>query len=385
MYADLFDQLGAGRNASSRNVRTATTPETPPLVSFHAGKMNLEWDSSNASYQCTPDTARGQVQLVWNTESNCLEWEWMDRRDKRVVDKFPIASSSDSVTSFERITIDSNSSNKHKNDRIYVWTHGEGAYRMYWMQDESADKDDDIVAQVNQYLTDPASAAPVGASTTVTSGDAAVGANAGGGTAAAAAGSASPSTLQVDALSNILQNLGMPPADSASATSTPPQQQQQLTLADLQGAMAQVNNASTSRGPSLDNLVSPAAITSLLQDADASARLLELLPPGQQTMEHLEENLRSPQVQSTLRTLTMAVLPDANTGANDGLVSLLANFQLPSPTDPAAAQRNPIQAFLEAIVAQVEAEQQQSEGGTNEHAAAADEGKNDDEDSPMAE
>ena len=72
-------------------------------------------------------------------------------------------------------------------------------------------------------------------------------------------------------------------------------------------------------------------------------------------------------------------MPDSETGATDGLASILANFQLPAPTDPAAAQQNPIQAFLEAIVNQVEQEQGDGSGsGSNE-------GTNDDGDSPMGE
>jgi hypothetical protein len=239
---------------------------------------------------------------------------------------------------FEGIVLDEATFKNHKDDRIYVWNHGEGAYRMYWMQDASADHDDEILAQVNQYLTDPASAAPAGTTTTDTAGNLSGISTSTGATAGA--NPASSSTFQVDALSSILQNLGMPPADTTSANSNTTQQP--LTLADLQGAMAQVQTRSSTQGPSLDNLVTPASITNLLQDPSVCARLLQLLPPDQQTQEHLEANLRSPQVASTLRALTSAVSPDADTGATDGLTSLLANFQLPAPSDPMVAQQNPI-------------------------------------------
>jgi hypothetical protein len=52
----------------------------------------------------------------------------------------------------------------HEQDRIYVWTKRPGEYEMYWMQDASEEKDDEVVATVNQYLADPQSAAPQGSS-----------------------------------------------------------------------------------------------------------------------------------------------------------------------------------------------------------------------------
>jgi hypothetical protein len=54
-----------------------------------------------------------------------------------------------------------------------------GEYKMYWIQDASAEKDDEGVASVNQYLADLQSAAPVDSSSGVGSGDGAGGSGTG--------------------------------------------------------------------------------------------------------------------------------------------------------------------------------------------------------------
>ena len=219
-------------------------------------------------------------------------------------------------------------------DRIYVWYLGSNQHKLYWMQDASDDGEDDIVAQVNQLLANP--------------------------------------TETVDALSNILENLEMP-ANNATATATAAASGAAagggtLTLADLQGAMAGLQTATTSSVVTpLNEVVTPAAISSLLEDESIKNRLLELLPENQRSPEHLEDNLRSPQVQSTLRSLSQALQPD-DTGSLDGYHSVIANFQL-SPEDgqaALAAGKNPIQAFLDCVVAAVKTDDEETKEESKE-------------------
>lgn len=428
MYSDFFDQIDAARNGR-RGVgggRAAEViPEVPPLVSFKAGKVKLiekpsiEEDTAItglASYQCEADTSRGEVRLVWNTSDRKIHWQWYDRRNKKVVDKYVITEPG--MSTFERV--DLSYSKKHKNDRIYVWTKKDTSastaddikysYDMYWMQDISDEKDDEIVAQVNQFLADPDSAAP----DTSTSVNIASDINAGGlnlgsimsPSNAAMAGNrptlpannmTGSTNNQVDALSSILENLGMPQASSSmdvsaaaavgsgdatipagsSTSNATTGASKQLTLADLQGAMAmiQANQDQGSSllppGPPLNELITPEAIAAVLQgDAGARQRLIALLPEGQQSEEYLEENLRSPQVQQTLRTLTQALLPDSDTGDLSGYASIIANFSL----DPVAGQNsltagNPIQAFLDCIIASVEKEEENKQKEDGDAAA----------------
>jgi 26S proteasome regulatory subunit N13 len=380
MYSDIFDldQLNAGgAGAAGRNARDgAGSSENAPLVSFKAGKMNLAFNAELAKYECVADIARGEVRLVWKEAG--LQWQWYDRREKLVKDTVRLNNYPEST--FERVDVPGK---VHEQDRIYVWTKKPGEYEMYWMQDADTETDDEVVASVNQYLSDPQSAAPQGSSS---------GTGVGGGTGAAGAGSgtamdtdgadASPgaggagagaSNSQVDALSSILENLGMPQSTAETLAASGQVgtaggaavnlDNRTLTLADLQGAMAGIQSATgasasgagaSASAPALSEIVTPAAITSLLEHDDVKNRLMELLPEEQRNAASLQDNLRSPQVQQTLRSLTSALLPDDD-GNMDGFYSVLANFSL-DPADGQAAMiaQNPIQAFLDCVLAKVE-------------------------------
>ena len=212
--------------------------------------------------------------------------------------------------------------------------------QMYWMQSADAAAEDEWLVKVNQYLADPQSAAP----TTTEDNDDVM----------------NDSSTQVDALSNILQNLGMPPEAEGSRNV--------LTLADLQGAMANLESTtSTSSSAPLTELVTPAVVDDLLQNEATRQRLLQLLPEGQRTPEQLRENLLSPPIQQTLRSLTHALLPD-DAGNMEGFYSVLANFQLEVASNDAAwnNNNNPIQAFLEALQAKVEKEKEEEEKQADE-------------------
>ena len=293
----------------------------------------------------------------------------MDRREKEVVDSVRVTAGG----RFERIET------PHKDERVYLWTKKEGSnnHEMFWMQTKSEDGEDEIVAQVNQFLTNPSDAAPEGEAPAAP--------------ASSGANVDSPSN-QVDALSNILENLGMPPetpssssgAATTGATSTAAAAAAAgpggtLTLADLQGAMAGLATNTASAGPRaapLSEVDTPSSITSLLEDEAAKNRLLELLPENQRSVEHLEENLRSPQIQQTLRTLTQALVPD-ETGSLEGYNSVIANFQLDAKDgEEAITKGNPIQAFLDCIVASVEKEDKKD----GETAAEKDDAKKEGED-----
>jgi len=380
MYSDLFEHLGgsnaAGGSGSSNSDNNGNNNENH-LVSIKAGKVDLQLQE-NGHYWAAPDTRRGEIRIVWETNESTLYWEWFDRREKAVVDKHVLwtATASTASTSandcgtMEKVT---NVPNAAPQDRLYVWSQPQAGkdkptYHMYWLQDASEEKDDELIVKINQYLADPATANP--SSTGIGASGAASGSAMSSSSAAAAAtgnattGSSSTDRQQVDALSNILENLGMPQGDSSSASSpgnnatttssTNAGATGTLTLADLQGAMAGIQQSSPP-GPPLQELVSGPAITSLLENDAVKARLLELLPEGQRTDDMLEENLRSPQVQQTVRSLTQALMPD-DTGSMDGFHSVLANFGMADGAQEALQNNsnNPIQAFLDCVLKSVE-------------------------------
>jgi len=410
MYSDLFDHLGGGAGSSGDGTRDRDRDSNDKsLVSFKAGKCEMTLQE-NGKYWITPDTRRGEIRIVWKDSDNALYWEWYDRREKMVSDRYLLTAPSPASSSnneskdgnegtFERL-VDAGK----EPDRIVLWTRpssrsssNEAEYHMFWMQDASEEKDDEIIAEVNQYLADPASGNP---NATTGSGSGGSGsANRTSDTGGSTSGdvSTSSSERQVDALSNILENLGMPQSDStptsatntnaadsnaASSSSANAPAAGTLTLADLQGAMAslQQQNSNTGTGlmeaavaaqaaltsPPLQELVTPEAINSILENEEVTSQLLELLPEDQRSMEYLEDNLRSPQVQQTLRTLTSALLPD-DTGSLEGFHSVLANFQLQGANEALVANNNnPILAFLECVQKKVEAEKKEKEDSEEE-------------------
>jgi hypothetical protein len=396
MYSDFFDQLGGaagGRAAVASSGSSATSPTRPPaLVSFKAGKMTLtavagsadatttdSSSSSTAKYTCAPDTRRGEVRLVYQsalggagtgnsaaTNANSgLYWQWYDRRDDTLVDNTLVVTPG---STWERVTLPD--SKKHVRDRVYVWSGSPSADDnatatpvMYWMQDASEEKEEELMVQVNAYLADPSSAAPATAAASApTPATSTEGAASSASASATASSDAPPSQSQVDALSSILQNLGMPQSEGGDAAVPSTGGTGMLTLADLQGAMAGLPTAAASSATSsapLTEVVTPAALSSLLTGDDATrARLLALLPEDQRAPEFLEENLRSPQVQATLRALTQALLPDHDGGNMDSFYSVLANFSLdPADGQAALVAHNPIQAFLDCLLASVQKEE----------------------------
>lgn len=350
MYSDLFDALGP--NPPSSNGRSSNSDEEKPLMSFKAGKVELALQENN-KFLATADTRRCQVNLKYNDESQ-LVWEWYDRREKKVTDTITIT---DPVT-LRRVDVPK-SKDADCNDRAYFFKL-DSEWRMIWLQDK--EEDPEFIANVNEILGKP---------TKSPDSDPAEGGD-------AAAAGPSPSSVstgqQVDALSNILEHLGMPQgtdqnigdapvtATGSTAASSSGGGTKKLTLADLQSAMGGVSNLHSNTNPGLHEVVTANAISTLLENKEVRKRLLQELPEDQRSEEFLEANLRSPQVQQTLQSLTAALLPDDN-GSMDSYQSVLANFQLDASEGQNALSqgKSPIQAFLDCVVASVEKEKVQND------------------------
>ena len=454
-------RIGGGGIASS----TSGTVETS-ILSFKAGKMNTTLQP-NGKYMVEPDMRRGELHVVWTATpaasasasggaaGGYVKLEWKDRRTKTTVNTIPIiatttndntaattTTASSSAATFERVPTG------REGDRVYLLqcdgnggSAGADSRHFFWMQDKETELDESNCASVNLYLSDfteaslAAIAANGGSPTTATA------AEGGGGTAARSAidamdnaellrimqgalgnngdindlggartttvpGSASIPTAnagQVDALGNILENLGVPtssssmrrsggtpsgernvritaPGDATTATSSSATAAGGssggggggLTLADLQGAMAGLATASpppslaaaamaggsgggvSMGGPPLSELASMDIIdeSGILNDPSIVERLVSLLPENQRSEAMLRENIRSPQVAQCLRRLTSALADEDDAGSFN---SIIANFQL-NPEDGALAMAsgNPIEAFLNCLLRDVE-------------------------------
>lgn len=353
MYSDLFDALGGGTQNASTSTSNNARDEPKPLLSFKAGKVEMALQD-DGKYKCTPDTRRGQVNLKYGDDSQLI-WEWYDRREKAVVDTIRITD----PVSLTRAEVPK-SQDADSNDRVYYWKL-DNEFRMIWLQDKEEDLE--LIPKANEILKKPTKPEEEGAAGSGT-GTGPISATSPGN---ASTSSASTTTRQVDALSNILENLGMPQGERAPGAGEPATGSAAapgapsggtLTLADLQGVMVGLQNQQANANPpGLQEIVTPDAISDLLSNEDVRNRLLQELPEEQRSAEHLEENLRSPQVQQTLRSLTAALLPDDN-GSMDGYHSVLANFQMDAADGQQALSEtnNPIQAFLDCVLASVEKE-----------------------------
>jgi len=432
MNADLLAMLGQvpGVGASTRR---ENEPKT--LLSFKAGKMIAEVQP-NGKYMVKSDPRRGTLEVNWTASSSSssssgsagvLKLEWKDRRTRQVVDSLTIFPEDDCTYT----KVDTGSG--RDGDRVYLLQYGNASDRrfFFWMQEkEEGNEDEDHCVKINTFMAEPERAAAVangedadadasgegekkgsgnggkkdgsGSSNANTSGaldsnalmSIMQGLNAGEDNAS---GTAAAPQVQVDALSNILENLGMPQNNASASTNTSTASDAPamntatpapsvtpsattsttggLTLSDLQGAMAGLATTSPPSstlqppGPPLHEVVSPSNIiqSGILDNPTTKQKLISLLPENQRTEEKLMENLSSPQVQQCLKSLQAALLDD-----EAGVNSILANFQL-RPEDGAIAMAagNPIQAFLDCVLKSAqretaEQEQQQQDGDGDE-------------------
>ncbi|KAL7479325.1 hypothetical protein ACHAW6_005060 [Cyclotella cf. meneghiniana] len=425
---ELLSILG-GRHRPALSTGTSSNPQEKSILQFKAGKMTTQLQP-NGKYLVTPDTRRGELHLVWSTAAAAargnagaaagghVKIEWKDRRTKAVVNTVPVFPGEDAT--FERVETG------REGDRVYLLQVGSGAEgrHFFWMQDRDPEPDEDLCVKVNLYLSDsteaataagvapPVSAAPAAPSSSANAStdgmdserllsimQGALGSEGGRAVTAAVPGSGSvqaASPGQIDALGNILENLGIPPPGgtlpSGERAPHQPPSAGGLTLADLQGAMAGLATASpvsSPPGPPLAELASSDIIdeSGILDDPEVTARLVALLPEGQRTNEQLRENLRSPQVAQCLQRLTEALADDASS-----FNSIIANFQLnPEDGAEALAAGNPIEAFLNCLLRDVERKEGVKMSDANENGETKDDGEGgeekegDDQDAKMDE
>jgi len=460
MNAELLAMLGSVPGVSVRGMNA----EPKTLLSFKAGKMIAELQP-NGKYMVTADPRRGTLEVSWtpgsssgngggssnnasggggsgsggsSSSNGMLKLEWKDRRTRAVVDSIKVFPE-DECTYSKVIT---GTGPEREGDRVYLLQFGNQSERrfFFWMQDKlEGNLDEENCVKINTFMADADAAAAAANGEDNESGDSKKDSTSkkgsGGGADATQGGaggtldndalmsimqglntnnsdennSGSGEAPQVDALSNILENLGMPqpratgdaaaaattednattesataapaaadptstPAPTSINTATPSAPAPKasstggLTLSDLQGAMAglattsppsgvPLSFAQPQPGPPLSAVVTPENVieSGILNDENIKAKLIEMLPENQRTEDRLIENLRSPQVQQCLKSLT-AALCDGE-GSMDSFNSILANFQLrPEDGAIAMASGNPVQAFLDCVLKSVQRE-----------------------------
>eukprot|EP00667_Euglena_gracilis_P015502 EG_transcript_16126 len=317
-----------------------------PLVSFRAGKMIREGSLVK------PDKRKGLVSLV-HTDDMLIHFQWRDRHTGTVEEDLVIFPDEAVFSRVEKCTT----------GRVYMLDFkSAGRQLFYWLQEPSAEKDEDHCAKVNQFMNHPPpfrrggapEPAPLGgARDTGNAGAARAGAGAApnilgqmdrsqlmgllaglSGSGGAGAGGAPPSAVDLAALQSVLQGFGAAAAPAGSGS------------AGAQRPSAPVPPAGPAPTPvDLQHVVDAAEITAAVQTnaEDFVARLLEHLPPvpeGVTREQHLLANLRSSQLQQTV-SLFDSALSDPQ-----AFSEIMTSFQLqPAP----GAAPFGTKAFLDAV------------------------------------
>jgi 26S proteasome regulatory subunit N13 len=307
--------------------------------------------------------------------------QWKDRTTNTVVEDVIVMPSDATFTKVDT---------GRPKDRVYLLQYQGGSARrfFFWMQAASDEKDEEDAKKLNDCMANPpADDAMAGAG--AGGAGAAAGGLAGLGGAGAGVGAAQPNVQ--DLLTSMLG--GGSAATPARAPQAPAQVpgaparagpgQGQLTQADLQRAMMNLAGMAAQHqhhqqqqqqaGVPLTEVVNADEVlrSGILLDPAVQEQLVPLLAEGQQTPEQLEAIMRSPQLRSTLASLTGAL-------QTDNFNSIMSNFGLDASRGmEALAAGNNVEAFLQALLAlqQEEQEQQPAAGGNGGGGGDGGEGK----------
>mmetsp|Transcript_11641 Transcript_11641/g.19508 ORF Transcript_11641/g.19508 Transcript_11641/m.19508 type:complete len:316 (+) Transcript_11641:99-1046(+) len=226
----LFPQapMGGGFGGFGGNAGAGTTP---PLVEFKAGKCILSNEQPNGKFQVTADPRRGSVSLMKGSDG-LVHFKWTNSLSNSVEDDrivFP------GEYTFKKVKTD------RPDDRVYLLKYQGGSQRlMFWLQDKSTEKDEEVIKKMNECLLNP-NAAMTAAATAAGAGGAA-GAGAGG----SGSGVVSPDEwMQMIGLNPAAGGGAAPaiPPSSSSATAPPPAPFGNLDLGSILSTLA-ANNAS---------------------------------------------------------------------------------------------------------------------------------------------
>lgn len=451
MNADLLAMFSGGGMGVGSSAMNRQVDEGKVLVSIKAGKMDAIYQAHNGKYLIKPNEGqrRGVIQLVWqlgaggsassssnstNTAiaSGVLKFEWKDRRtDAKDLESVIFPEDRCTITKVGRDT-----------DRVYLFQYHSDApnaggstsptdqprRHFFYLQDKNTENDDALLTKFSRLLHDRAAciieaggiptpadysssstAAPSTTATTTTTTTTSMTT-----TTTATTTAPAPAIATVDALSSILENLGMP-LQTNNTTTTPPTIDGAavnssnataaastsasagggiLTLSDLQGAMAGLathsplastggtTSSTSTRAPPLQEILTADSVeaSGILNDPTVRQRLMDLLPENQRTEDDLRQNLRSPQVQQALQSLSAAIgggTTTTNEDTSSAFHNVIVNFSM-NPDDGAISLANgdPIQAFLDCLLASVQREQVEEGNATDNQKEEHDEEEN---------
>jgi len=349
----------------------ATPPprSSGPLISFKAGKMKAI--PVESKFRVEAEDRRG-LALLEKGQDGATHFIWKDRQTLQIVDDLLIFPGDQTLEKVDT---------GRPNDRVYLLSFKTSASRrfFFWLQEPDLSKDDERVKEFNRLMNEVGATPSVGA-----------GSQRSGITANNSAASTAP-IVGLDELSNILSGLGYSPSDvGAESSSTQLNPHQEGSSAEEVMEVEDSSNAPTAPEeepkpsekkedaqiglteddliralegptytPNLANIVTGEALRQLIQETDEDTKkvLLSLLPEGRQTEHELYLTLRSPQLRQTFVQISKAL-------NSDNFNMVITNLGL-DPRDGATYLQigDGIGAFLVALEAQIEREEQQQGHG----------------------
>jgi len=312
------------------------------LVEFKAGQMIKE----SASKMVRPDKRRGLVQVKKGND-DLIHFVWKDRTTGQVEHDL-ILFPDDAV--IRKV--------KEAQGRVLLLDFKTSDRKLFfWMQEPTAEKDDEYLEKMNKYFTEgaPAEEAPAGLRGLGPKGEALMRNLGAMGMdpehlrnilQQAQAGQApAPRTAARPAASPAPAAAAAPAATSSPATKPSLSDDQQASmrnvLSNVLGRLGQPQGQADT-APSLSDVVDPDAIVSsgLFEQPKVLEALSSFLPEGQVTAGNLREHVRSAQFRQAVQMFNAAL-------RSGQLNAMLASFGLSSA--PGASNLSTIEQFLAAV------------------------------------
>jgi len=307
---------------------------TQSLLEFRAGIC------TQSGTTVTADKRKGKVVVVQG-DDGLLHLQWKLRpEDSTEIDLMLLPRGS----TFERVP-------ECTTGRVYLLQFkASTARKFFWLQEPKEDKDEELCKKMNDLIDNPPPAQGMGgqfggdfdqAQLLSMLGGGGFGGMGGGGaanrrpatspavTSSARAAASTPAAATTPAAAGATASAAAPAATPGSGTNP-----QAAALAASLTAMAQQIQAQQSQVALTDVLDTDRVVAAL--DEDMKQQLLQHLPPSQQTMQGLNDSLRSAPLRQTLRRISSIL-------NSEQYAALMASLGLPATGAPG------VEAFLDAV------------------------------------
>ncbi|KAI8348049.1 proteasome complex subunit Rpn13 ubiquitin receptor-domain-containing protein [Choanephora cucurbitarum] len=250
------------------------------LVEFNAGKVIREGNLLK------PDLRKGVIYMD-QSDDQLMHFYWKERKFSEPQDDFIIFPDEAELTRVSQCTT----------GRVYCLQFKSSSQKVfYWMQSKNAEKDEELVARVNQLINDPQSAANEDGYAT-------------------RHGDEDDDDLDMnitqDNLLQFIQNAGGLGLSSTLPTHTEDQADQQISWANVQLELVQVEPPSEPVSLELDDVLTVNHVRTLLNDQDIQPALFPFVSQNtDRSDEDVRQLIQSQPFQQRLQVLHVALQQD---------------------------------------------------------------------------